>query len=133
MAYRAYYPWQKEVHARRALALNPNQAHSAVVLMPILTRTGRAEESLKLAEQALKYATGRAKSLLEGRVRTAKTAIFQKTGRWPDKPQMSREGRAGHVQENHVTAERGGPDPLEVRREGMDHVSRPLSPTQPWP
>lgn len=78
--------WFTELHARRALALNPNQAHSAVVLMPILTRTGRAEESLKLAEQALKFATGRAERLLKGGVYDAKCAVYRKTGVWRDKP-----------------------------------------------
>jgi hypothetical protein len=79
--YSCYFSLQQEVHARRALAMNKRQAHSAVILMPILTRTGRAEEALKIGDEALRFATGRAKKLIELSKKTAQDTIHRDKAR----------------------------------------------------
>jgi hypothetical protein len=60
----SWSPWLQEIHARRALKWKPNQAASAMILMPILTRTKRSTEAIKLGEAALKIATEETRKLI---------------------------------------------------------------------
>ncbi len=72
--------WLAEIHARRALRMYPAQAASAAILMPILCRTGRPEEAVRLGEVALRHCVGMASNKLRAHLVTAKQAVQYSKG-----------------------------------------------------